>query len=225
MSTKEELLQQLELFQTQIEEASAQIETVESKLKEIEKEEKIAFNTEVRRIVEQMNEHFRSSDRSINLNVMLFTEAERIHIVHQDRRIALIKFYYGESRLDEIQAWADKQIASIQFYRLLASSYDIGDLYNPIFGDRFAIEAFDDVSIHPTYDPDSGLVTLEIRSFLSLNSINKILNELTDNEITFNNLSNVDEDDRIVESVESYTCCLNEMISKIKAIREDYTKI
>ena len=225
MSTKEELLQKLELFQTQIEEASAQIKTVESRLKEIEKEERRVFNEEVRQIVERMNEHFRAYDSSINMNVLLFTDVARIHILHPNSRIVLVKFDYVNSSLEEIEAWADKQIASLQFYQLLVDRYDIGELYDPIFGDRFAIEAFDDVSIHPTYDPDSGLVTLEIRSFLSLNSINKILNELTGNEITFNNLSNVDEADHIVESVESYTCYLNEMISKIKAIREDYTKI
>ena len=86
------------------------------------------------------------------------------------------------------------------------------------------LKTFEDVNIYPTYDPDSGLVTLEIRSFLSLNSINKILNELTGNEITFNNLSNVDEDDRIVESVESYTCYLHEMIGEIKAICKEYNR-
>ena len=221
MSTKEELSQHLELFQTQIEEASAQIETVESKLKEIEKEERRVFNEEVRQIVERMNEHF----RPVDMNVLLFTDVARIHILHPNSRIVLVKFDYVNSSLEEIEAWADKQIASIQFYQLLVDRYDIGELYDPIFGDRFAIEAFDDVSIHPTYDPDSGLVTLEIRSFLSLNSIEKILNNLTGNEIVFNNLSNVDEDDRIVESVESYTCRLDQMISEIKAIREDYTKI
>lgn len=220
MSTKEELSQHLELFQTQIEEASAQIKTVESKLKEIEKEEKIAFNAEVRRIVDQMNEHFRAHD----MNVLLFTDVARIHIVHPDSRIVLIKFYYGESSLEEIKAWADKQIASIQFYRLCVESFSIDELYNPIFGDRFAIKAFDDVNIHPTYDPDSGLVTLEIRSFLSLNSINKILNELTGNEIVFNNLSNVNEDDHIVEAVESYTCYLHEMIGEIRAICKEYNR-
>lgn len=221
MSTKEELLQQLELFQTQIEEASAQIETVESKLKEIEKEERRVFNEEVRQIVERMNEHF----RPVDMNVLLFTDVARIHILHPNSRIVLVKFDYVNSGLEEIEAWADKQIASLQFYQLLVDRYDIGELYDPIFGDRFAIEAFDDVSIHPIYDPDSGLVTLEIRSFLSLNSINKILDELTGNEIVFNNLSNVDEDDHIVESVESYTCRLDQMIDKIKAIREEYTKI
>lgn len=218
MSKKEELLQKIESFDTQIEEALAQIETVKSEIKEIEKEEERVFNAEVRQIVEQINEHF----RPIGMNVMLFTEAERIHIVHPDSRIALIKFYYGESSLDEIRTWADEQIASLEFYRLLVDRYDIDELYNPIFCDRFAIKAFDDVSVHPTYDPDSGLVTLEIRSFLSLNSINKILNELTGNEITFNNLSNVDEDDHIVESIESYTCDLNEMIGEIKAICKEY---
>lgn len=167
-----------------------------------------------------MNEHF----RPVNMNVMLFAESERIRIVHPDSRIALIKFYYGERSLEEIQAWADEQIASLQFYQILVDRYDIGDLYDPIFGDRFAINAFDDVSIHPTYDPDSGLVTLEIRSFLSLNSINKILNELTGNEIVFNNLSNVDEDDHIVESVEYYTCRLDQMIGEIDAIRKEYNR-
>lgn len=224
MPTKEELLQQLELFQIQIEEASAQIETVESKLKDIEKEEKIAFNTEVRRIVERMNEHFNSDDRSFNIRVRAFDEQQLIIILHPESRVALLRFLYGDSSLEEIEAWADKQIASLQFYRLLVGSFDIGELYDPIFGDRFAVRAFDDVSVYPTYDPDSGLVTLEIRSFLSLNSINKILNELTDNEIVFNNLSNVDEDDHIVESVESYTCYLNEMIGEIKAICKEYNR-
>lgn len=224
MSKKEELLQQLELFQTQIEEASAQIKTVESKLKEIEKEEKIAFNTEVRRIVERMNEHFNSDDRSFNIRVRAFDEQQLIIILHPDKKVAFVKFYYSESSLEEIKTWADRQIASLQFYRILAS-IDLDIINDPIFGEQFSIKAFEDVNIYPTFDPDSGLVTLEIRSLLSLNSINKILNELTGNEITFNNLSNVDEDDHIVESVESYTCYLNEMIDEIKAIREDYAKI
>ena len=224
MSTKEELLQQLELFQTQIEEASAQIKTVESKLKEIEKEEKIAFNEEVRQIVERMNEHFNPDDRSFNIRVRAFDEQQLIIILHPESRVALLRFLYGDSSLEEIEAWANKQIASLQFYRLLVGSFDIGELYDPIFGEQFAVKAYDDVSIYPTYDPDSGLVTLEIRSFLSLNSINKILNELTGNEIVFNNLSNVDEDDHIVESVESYTCYLNEMIGEIKAICKEYDR-
>lgn len=225
MSKKEELSKKIDSLKIQLNDVLAEIDEAMSEQEEIEKEEERAKIKEIEQIVDRMNEHFRAHDRSLNMNVMLFTEAERIHILHPDSRIALIKFYYGESSLDEIQSWADKQIASLQFYRLLVDRYDIDDLYNPIFGDRFAVEASDDVSIHPTYDPDSGLVTLQIRSFLSLNSINKILNQLTGNEITFNNLSNVKEDDHIVESVESYTCYLNEMISEIKAICEDYTKI
>ena len=217
MSTKEELSEKLESLKHNLNEILAEIEEAETEREEIEKEEERAKIKEIRQIVEQMNEHF----RPINMNVMLFIEKERIHIVHPDSRIVLIKFYYGESSLDEIRAWASKQIASLEFYRLLVDNYDIGDLYNPIFGDRFAIEAFDDVSIHPIYDPDSGLVTLEIRSFLSLNSINKILNELTDKNIIFNNLSNVEEDDHIVEAVEAYTCYLNEMINEIDAIRKE----
>ena len=221
MTTKEELLQKLELFHIQIEEASAQIKTVESELKEIEKEEKHVFNLEVRRIVERMNEHFKSDDRSIHLKVRAFSDQQQIIILHPDKRVAFVRFYYSESSLEEIKNWADRQIASLQFYRILAS-IDLDIINNPIFGEQFAVKAFDDVSVHPTYDPDSGLVTLEIKSFLSLNSINKILNELTGNEITFNNLSSIDENDHIVESVESYTCYLNEMIGEIKAICKEY---
>lgn len=224
MSTKEELSKKLESLKHNLNEILSEINEVEIEQEELEKEEKHVFNAEVRQIVEQMNEHFRAYDRSLNMDVMLFTESKRIHILHPDSRIALIKFYYGDSSLEEIKDWADKQIASLQFYRLLVDRYDIGDLYNPIFGDRFAVKAFDDVSIHPTYDPDSGLVTLEIRSFLSLNSIEEMINRLSGSRITFNNLSDVEEDDHIVESVESYTCYLNEMISEIKAICEDYEK-
>ena len=223
MPTKEELLQQLELFQTQIEEASAQIKTVESKLKEIEKEEERAKIKEIEQIVERMNEHFNSDDRSANLKVRAFSDQQQIIILHPDKRVAFVRFYYSESSLEEIKAWADRQIASLQFYRILAL-IDLDIINDPIFGEQFSIKAFEDVNIYPTYDPDSGLVTLEIRSFLSLNSINKILNELTGNEITFNNLSNVDEDDRIVESVESYTCYLHEMIGEIKAICKEYNR-
>ena len=218
MLTKEELSKKLESLKSQLNEVLAEIDEVESAKEEIEKEEERIFEAEIRRIVERMNDHFRAYDSSINMNVMLFTESQRIHIVHPDSRIALIKFYYGESSLEEIKSWADKQIASLQFYRLLADRYDIGELYDPIFGDRFAIKVSDDVNIYPTYDPDSGLVTLKIRSFFSLNSIEKILKDLTDSDITFHNLSSVDEDENIVEAVESYTCYLNEMISEIKAI-------
>ena len=224
MSTKEELSKKLESLKSQLNEVLAEIDEVESAKEEIEKEEERIFEAEIRKIVERMNEHFRAYDNSINMNVMLFTESQRIHIVHPDSRIALIKFYYGESSLEEIKDWSDKQIASLQFYRLLVDRYDIGKLYDPIFGDQFSVKVSDDVNVYPTYDPDSGLVTLKIRSFFSLNSIEKTLNELTDSDIAFHNLSSVDEDEHIVEVVESYTCYLNEMISEIKAICEEHAQ-
>ena len=224
MSTKEELSKKLESLKSQLNEVLAEIDEVESAKEEIEKEEERIFEAEIRKIVERMNEHFRAYDNSINMNVMLFTESQRIHIVHPDSRIALIKFYYGESSLEEIKDWSDKQIASLQFYRLLVDRYDIGKLYDPIFGDQFSVKVSDDVNVYPTYDPDSGLVTLKIRSFFSLNSIEKTLNELTDSDIAFHNLSSVDEGEHIVEVVESYTCYLNEMISEIKAICEEHAQ-
>lgn len=224
MSKKEELSKKIDSLNLHLKDVLAEIDEAMSEQEEIEKEERRVFNEEVRQIVDQMNEHFNSDDRSANLKVRDFSEQRQIIILHPDKRVAFVRFYYSESSLEEIRTWADRQIASLQFYRLLVGSFDIGELYDPIFGDRFAVKAFEDVNIYPTYDPDSGLVTLEIRSFLSLNSINKILNELTGNEITFNNLSSIDEDDHIVESVESYTCRLNEMIGEIRAICKEYNR-
>lgn len=224
MSKKEELSKKIDSLNLHLNDVLAEIDEAMSEQEELEKEERRVFNEEVRQIVERMNEHFNSDDRSFDIRVRAFDEQQLIIILHPESRVALLRFLYGDSSLEEIEAWADKQIASLQFYRILAS-IDLDIINDPIFGEQFSIKAFEDVNIYPTFDPDSGLVTLEIRSFLSLNSINKILNELTGNEITFNNLSNVDEDDHIVESVESYTCYLNEMIDEIKAIREDYAKI
>lgn len=224
MSKKEELSKKIDSLNLHLKDVLAEIDEAMLEQEEIEKEEQIAFNTEVRRIVERMNEHFNSDDRSFNIRVRAFDEQQLIIILHPESRVALLRFLYGESSLEEIKAWADKQIASIQFYRLCVESFSIDELYDPIFGDRFAVKAYDDVSVHPTYDPESGFVTIEIRSFLSLNSINKILNELTGNEIVFNNLSNVDEDDHIVEAVESYTCYLHEMIGEIRAICKEYNR-
>lgn len=224
MSKKEELSKKIDSLKLQLNDVLAEIDEAMSEQEELEKEERLARNKEIEQIADQMNEHFNSDDRSIHLKVLAFSEQQQIIILHPDKRVAFVRFYYSESSLDEIKAWADRQIASLQFYRILAS-IDLDIINDPIFGEQFSIKAFEDVNIYPTYDLDSGLVTLEIRSFLSLNSINKILNELTGNEIVFNNLSNVDEDDHIVESIESYTCYLNEMIDEIKAIREDYTKI
>lgn len=224
MSKKEELSKKIDSLNLHLKDVLAEIDEAMSEQEEIEKEERRVFNEEVRQIVDQMNEHFNSDDRSFDIRVRAFDEQQLIIILHPESRVALLRFLYGDSSLEEIEAWADKQIASLQFYRLLVGSFDIGELYDPIFGDRFAVKAFDDVSVHPTYDPDSGLVTLEIRSFLSLNSINKILNELTGSEITFNNLSSIDEDDHIVEAVESYTCYLHEMIGEIRAICKEYNR-
>lgn len=221
MSKKEELSKKIDSLKLHLNDVLAEIDEAMSEQEEIEKEERLALDKEIEQIVERMNEHFNSDDRSFNIRVRAFNEQQQIIILQPDKRVALVRFYYSDSSLEEIEACADRQIASLEFYRILAS-IDLDIINNPIFGEQFSIKAFEDVNIYPTFDPDSGLVTLEIRSFLSLNSINKILNELTGNEITFNNLSNVDEDDHIVESIESYKCYLNEMIGEIKAICKEY---
>lgn len=223
MSKKEELSKKIDSLKLQLNDVLAEIDKAVSEREELEKEEERAKIKEIEQIVDQMNEHFNSDDRSVNLKVRAFSEQQQIIILHPDKRVAFVRFYYSESSLEEIKTWADRQIASLQFYRILAS-IDLDIINDPIFGEQFSIKAFEDVNIYPTFDPDSGLVTLKIRSFLSLNSINKILNELTGNEIVFNDLSNVDEDDHIVESIESYKCYLNEMIGEIKAICKEYNR-
>lgn len=89
MLTKEELSKKLESLKSQLNEVLAEIDEVETAKEEIEKEEERAFETEIRQIVERMNEHFRAYDSSINMNVMLLTESHRIHIVHPDSRICV----------------------------------------------------------------------------------------------------------------------------------------
>lgn len=116
MHTKEELSKKLESLEIQLNEVLAEIDEVETAKEEIEKEEKRVFNSEVEKIVERMNEHFNSDDRSVNIIVRVFDEQQRIIILQPDKRVVLVKFYYGESGLKEIEAWADKQIASLEFY-------------------------------------------------------------------------------------------------------------
>lgn len=221
MSTKEELSKKLESLKHQLNEVLSEIDEVETKKEELEKEEKLIFEAEVKRIVERMNDYFNSDDRSVNMKVKAFDENQQILILQPNKRVVFVRFYYGDSNLEEIEAWADSQIASLQFYRILAS-IELNIINDPIFGERFSIKASDEINIYPTYDSKSGLVTLEIKSFLSIKSIEKMLNDLDHSKITFNSISsNVKEDDYIVESIESYNCYLNEMMEEIHAIRKE----
>lgn len=224
MHTKEELSKKLESLKHQLNEVLSEINEVETEQEEINKEEKRAFEAEVKQIVDRMNDYFNSDDRSINMRVRAFDENQQILILQPDKRVVFVRFYYGDSSLEEIEAWADSQIASLQFYRILAS-IELNIINDPIFGEQFSIKASDEVNIYPTYDHRSGLVTLEIKSFLSIKSIEKMLNDLDHSKITFNSIStNAKENDYIVESVESYTCYLNEMMEEIHAIRDEYNR-
>lgn len=224
MSKKEELSKKLESLKHRLNEVLSEINEVETEQEELNKEEKLVFEAEVKKIVDRMNDYFNSHDRSINMQVKAFDENQQIPILQPDKRVVFVRFYYGDSSLEEIEAWADSQIASLQFCRILAS-IELNIINDPIFGEQFSIKAFDDVNIYPTYDHRSGLVTLEIKSFLSIESIEKMLNDLNRSKIRFNSISsNVKEDDLIVESVESYTCYLNEMMKEIHAIRDEYNR-
>lgn len=224
MSKKEELSNKLESLKHQLNEVLSEINEVETEQEELDKEEKLVFEAEVKKIVDRMNTHFNSHDRSISMKVKAFDENQQILILQPDKRVVFVRFYYGDSSLEEIEAWSDSQIASLQFYRILAS-IELNIINDPIFGERFSIKASDEVNIYPTYDSMSGLVTLDIKSFLSIKSIEKMLNDLNHSKITVNSISsNVKEDDHIVEAVESYTCYLNEMMEEIHAIRDEYNR-
>lgn len=224
MSKKEELSKKLESLKHQLNEVLSEINEVETEQKELNKEEKLVFEAEVKKIVDRMNEYFNSDDRSINMKVRAFEDQQKILILQPDKRVVFVRFYYGDSSLEEIEAWADSQITSLQFYRILAS-IELNIINDPIFGERFSIKASDEVNIYPTYDRRSGLVTLEIKSFLSIKSIEKMMNDLNHSKITFNSISSgFKEDDYIVESIESYTCYLNEMMEEIHAIRKEYNR-
>lgn len=121
MSKKEELSKKIDSLNLHLKDVLAEIDEAMSEQEEIEKEERRVFNEEVRQIVERMNEHFNSDDRSFNIRVRAFDEQQLIIILHPESRVALLRFLYGDSSLEEIEAWADKQIASLQFYRILAS--------------------------------------------------------------------------------------------------------
>lgn len=82
-------------------------------------------------------------------------------------------------------------------------------------------EKYHNTDIQLSYNVYRQLVTLEIRTLFSLRDIEHKLNEESNDDTDFRNISVVDEDDYIFESIEMHTYLLDEMVDQIKAIKSE----
>ena len=221
MTTNQSLAQKLEALKTQLSETLSEIQDLELEQARIESEAQIDLDNHVRKIVDRMNAQFEATDPSNDIVVAMTVFNHTIQIISNRHRVAFCNFWYKDSSLDEIIKWAEHQIDSAQFYQILSSSFDREELITATELDQFAIRVNDDTDIQLSYDEYRRLVTLEIRTVLSLKDIGHKLNEDSNDETEFHNISVVDEDDYIFESIETRTVLLDEMVDQIKAIKAE----
>lgn len=219
MTTNQSLAQKLEALKTQLSETLSEIQDLELEQARIESEKQIDLDNHVRKIVDRMNAQFEATDPSNDVVVAMTVFNHTIQIISNRHKVAFCNFWYKDSSLDEIIKWAEHQIDSAQFYQILSSSFDREELITATEFDQFAIRVNDDTDIQLSYESDRQLVTLEIRTVFSLKDIECKLNEDSNDETEFHNISVVDEDDYIFESIETRTYLLDEMVEQIKAIK------
>ena len=221
MTTNQSLAQKLEALKTQLSETLSEIQNLELEQARIESEAQIDLDNHVRKIVDRMNTQFEANDPSNDIVVAMTVFNHTIQIISNRHKVAFCNFWYKDSSLDEIIKWAEHQIDSAQFYQILSSSFEREELITATELDQFAIRVNDDTDIQLSYESDRQLVTLEIRTVLSLKDIECKLNEDSNDETEFHNISVVDEDDYIFESIETRTYLLDEMVDQIKAIKAE----
>lgn len=221
MTTNQSLAQKLEALKTQLSETLSEIQDLELEQARIESEAQIDLDNHVRKIVDRMNAQFEANDPSNDIVVAMTVFNHTIQIISNRHKVAFCNFWYKDSSLDEIIKWAERQIDSAQFYQILSSSFDREELITATEFDQFAIRVNDNTDIQLSYDDYRQLVTLEIRTVLSLKDIECKLNEDSNDETEFHNISVVDKDDYIFESIETRTYLLDEMVDQIKAIKAD----
>lgn len=221
MTTNQSLAQKLEALKTQLSETLSEIQNLELEQARIESEAQIDLDNHVRKIVDRMNAQFEATDPSNDIVVAMTVFNHTIQIISNRHRVAFCNFWYKDSSLDEIIKWAEHQIDSAQFYQILSSSFDREELITATELDQFAISVDDDTDIQLSYNDCRQIVTLEIRTVLSLKDIECKLNEDSNDETEFHNISVVDEDDYIFESIETRTYLLDEMVDQIKAIKAE----
>lgn len=221
MTTNQSLAQKLEALKTQLSETLSEIQDLELEQARIESEAQIDLDNHVRKIVDRINAQFEATDPSNDIVVAMTVFNHTIQIISDRHKVAFCNFRYKDSSLEEIIKWAEHQIDRAQFYQILSSSFDREELITATELDQFAIRVNDNTDIQLSYESDRRLVTLEIRTVLSLKDIERKLNEDSNDETEFHNISVVDEDDYIFESIETRTYLLDEMVDQIKAIKAE----
>lgn len=221
MTTNQSLAQKLEALKTQLSETLSEIQDLELEQARIESEAQIDLDNHVRKIVDRMNAQFEADNPSNDIVVAMTVFNHTIQIISNRHKVAFCNFWYKDSSLDEIIKWAEHQIDSAQFYQILSSSFDREELITATEFDQFAIRVNDNTDIQLSYSDYRQLVTLEIRTVLSLKDIECKLNEDSNDETEFHNISVVDENDYIFESIETRTYLLDEIVDQIKAIKAD----
>ena len=211
MSKYTELSKKLENLQSQLNITLSEIEDVKLEQKKILEEESNTFHKEVKQIIKNLKNHFKAYDKSIDLNICLYSEDNEISIMRPHSLLSYHTFNYEGKSIEDIKQWAQLQIESIQFYRYLRSSFNgfIEISADSKKKEQFSItKSFDsETRIYPTYDPKSNLVTLTIKKLLNLEDINN----------RFTNIQIIDEDEDVMETIYSRTCHLNEMVKEIKS--------
>lgn len=211
MSKYTELSKKLENLQSQLNITLSEIEDVKLEQKKILEEESNTFQKEVKQIIKNLKNHFKAYDKSIDLNICLYSEDNEISIMRPHSLLSYHTFNYEGKSIEDIKQWAQLQIESIQFYRYLRSSFNgfIEISADSKKKEQFSItKSFDSKTrIYPIYDPKSGLVTLTIKKLLNLEDI----------QARFTNIQIIDEDDDVMETIYSRTCHLNEMVKEIKS--------
>lgn len=221
MTTNQTLAQELEALKTQLSETLSEIQDLELEQARIESEKQIDLDNHVRKIVDRMNAQFEADNPSNDLVVAMTVFNHTIQIISNRHKVAFCNFWYKDSSLEEIIKWAERQIDSAQFYQILGSSFEREELITATEFDQFAIRVNDNTDIQLSYNVYRQLVTLEIRTLFSLRDIERKLNEESNDETDFRNISVVDEDDYIFESIEMHTYLLDEMVDQIKAIKAE----
>lgn len=221
MTTNRDLSQKIETLKTKLNDTLEEIEALEIEQSLIENERLIDLDEKVKKIVEQMKTRFKMYDLSNDIKVKARLFDRVIEIVSKRHKIAFCIYKYEDRSLEEIEKWAAEQIESVQFYQKISSSFDRSDILTATMFDRFSIRINDTIEIFPVYSSYRQLVTLEIQTLFSLKDIERKLNEDSNDEIEFINISVVDENEYIFKSIETRTCLLNEIVDQIKTIKAE----
>lgn len=221
MTNNRDLSQKIKELKTKLSDTLEEIEALEIEQSLIENERLIDLDEKVKEIVEQMKTQFKMYDQSNDIKVKARLFDRVIEIVSKRHKIAFCIYRYEDRSLEEIKKWAVEQIESVQIYREISSSFDRSDLLTATMFDRFSIRINDTIEIFPAYSSYRQLVTLEIQTLFSSKDIEHKLNEDSNDEIEFSNISVVEENEYIFKSIETRTCLLDEMVDKIKTIKAE----